>query len=165
MAAILQNIPCFPCLAPSLWDLDTVIYRYHNYSAGIPAGTTNCIYFKVWDEITYPFPNFNGCRYFHITLYNVCNYFSMLGLKLIHVSKRGHWGCFQWSYIRVFNRIFNGFVTGIGAVVWFCKNQRSNIIGKNIGISMCTRFWRRHKRERRTPPTHKSMHFTECGLA
>ena len=45
---------------------------------------------NVWDGITYPFINFNGC-----------NYVSMLGLKLIHVSKRGykyplppvlHWG-------------------------------------------------------------------------
>ena len=34
---------------------------------------------KVWDEITYQFPNFNG------------NYFSMLGIKLIHVSRRGPW--------------------------------------------------------------------------
>ena len=30
---------------------------------------------------------------FHPTLYQVCEYLSMLGLKLIHVSKRG-----QWSY-------------------------------------------------------------------
>ena len=28
---------------------------------------------------------------FHPTCYNGCNYLSMLGLKLIHVSKRGHW--------------------------------------------------------------------------
>ena len=41
---------------------------------------------KMWDEITYPFLNFNGA-----TLYNGCNYLSMLGLKLNHVSKRGHW--------------------------------------------------------------------------
>ena len=27
---------------------------------------------------------------FHPTLYNGCNYLSMLGFKLIHVSKRGH---------------------------------------------------------------------------
>ena len=29
-------------------------------------------------------------KYFHPTLYNGCNYLSMLGLKLIHVRKRGH---------------------------------------------------------------------------
>ena len=51
---------------------------------------------KVWDEITYPFLNFNGstievkewisnC----ISHYNRCNYLSMLGLKLNHISKRG----------------------------------------------------------------------------
>ena len=33
---------------------------------------------KMWDEITYP------------TLYNGCNYLSMLGLKLNDASKRGH---------------------------------------------------------------------------
>ena len=50
---------------------------------------------KVWGGITYPFLNFNGCTvevYEWIsnpTLYNGCNYLSMLGLKLNHVSKRG----------------------------------------------------------------------------
>ena len=29
----------------------------------------------------------------HPTHYNGCNYLSMLGLKLIHVSKSGPWGC------------------------------------------------------------------------
>ena len=48
---------------------------------------------KVWDEITYPFTNFNGATFevwewIHdfITLYNGCNYLSMRGLKLIDVS-------------------------------------------------------------------------------
>ena len=30
-------------------------------------------------------------KLFHRTLYDGCNYLSMLGLKLIHVSKRGPW--------------------------------------------------------------------------
>ena len=49
---------------------------------------------NVWDEITYLFPNFNGCTWslgmdkkFHPALHNRCNYLSMLGLKLTHVSK------------------------------------------------------------------------------
>ena len=41
----------------------------------------------MWDEVTYPFPNYNGCT----TLYNGCIYLYMLGLKLIYVSKRSHW--------------------------------------------------------------------------
>ena len=57
---------------------------------------------NVWDEITYPFPNFNGAtievwdgyKQFHCTIYIGCNYLSMLGLKLIHVSKRSSWGPF-----------------------------------------------------------------------
>ena len=49
---------------------------------------------KVWDEITCPFPNFNWSlgmdKWFHPTLYNGCNYSSMLRwLKLIHV-RGGH---------------------------------------------------------------------------
>ena len=51
---------------------------------------------KVWIEITYPFPNFNGATIevlewinkFNLTFYNGCKYLSMLGLKLNHVSKR-----------------------------------------------------------------------------
>ena len=27
----------------------------------IPAWVSNCIHYKVWDEITYPFLNFNSC--------------------------------------------------------------------------------------------------------
>ena len=47
----------------------------------------------MWDEITYPFPNFIGIfevwewMSFHRTLYKACGYLSMLGLKLNHVSK------------------------------------------------------------------------------
>ena len=43
---------------------------------------------QVWDEITYPFPSSGIDKEFHSILYNGCNYLSMLGLKLIHDSKR-----------------------------------------------------------------------------
>ena len=54
---------------------------------------------KVLDEITYPFPNINGCtvevwkmdKLFHHAIYNECNYLFMLELELIPVSKRGPW--------------------------------------------------------------------------
>ena len=45
----------------------------------------------MWDEITYPFPNFNCCIvevWEVISNYWTCDYLSMLGLKLIQVSKR-----------------------------------------------------------------------------
>ena len=52
---------------------------------------------KVWDEITYPFPTFNGCtvedwewiRNFIPQIIIGVIYLSMLGLKFNHVSKRG----------------------------------------------------------------------------
>ena len=66
----------------------------------ISAWITNYIHCKVWAEITYQFPNFNGCTAEvwkwisnFVTLYQACNYLSILGLKLNHVNKRGYWSC------------------------------------------------------------------------
>ena len=54
------------------------------------------MYSKVQDEIIHLFPNFNSCiikvwKWMSIypTLYNGCDYLSMLGLKLLNVNKRG----------------------------------------------------------------------------
>ena len=47
---------------------------------------------NVFDEITYPFPNFRSLRIdkqFHPTRYNACDYLSMLELNLTHISYRG----------------------------------------------------------------------------
>ena len=61
----------------------------------IPASISNYIYHKKWNEIAYPLPNFKGCTIevwewiSHPTFYWACDYLSMLGLKSIHVSKRG----------------------------------------------------------------------------
>ena len=52
----------------------------------------------MWDEITYPFPNFIGCiievlgmkTWSYPTLYNLYNY--LLRWKILHVSRRGHRG-------------------------------------------------------------------------
>ena len=60
---------------------------------------------KLWDEITYPFLNFNDCT---VEVYEwisnfvphfiyVCNYLTMLGLKLNHVSKSGPRLVSSWS--------------------------------------------------------------------
>ena len=76
---------------------------YQHELTWIPAWISNYIHYKVWDEITYPFSNVNGCtievwkwrsnfvphfnqrslemnKWFYPTLYWVCN-LSMLGLK------------------------------------------------------------------------------------
>ena len=47
---------------------------------------------KCWDEITHQFPNFNGLTvevWEWINDLNGCNYLSMLGFKLIHLSNGG----------------------------------------------------------------------------
>ena len=68
---------------------------------------------KAWDEIIYPFKNFDGCTIdvlewisnFHPTLNNGCDYLSMLGLKLNHVSKRGpRWCIFQLPVLLILPR-------------------------------------------------------------
>ena len=60
----------------------------------IPAWISNHIPCRVCDEITYPFPNFNGCTIEvwewlsnFTSLYNGCNYLSKLRLKLNHISR------------------------------------------------------------------------------
>ena len=59
----------------------------------------------MWDENTYSFWNFNGHTVevwewknnfiplfiIHPTLYDGYQYLSLLGVKLIHVNKSGHW--------------------------------------------------------------------------
>ena len=64
----------------------------------IPAWMYNYIHYKVYDDIINPLPNFNiatvqdwGWISNFISHFTVCDYLSMLGLKLIHVRKRGSW--------------------------------------------------------------------------
>ena len=64
----------------------------------------NHIHSKLWDEITNPFSNFNGCglgiyKWFHSTL--GWNDLSMMGSKLIHISKSGPWWR-KWSSVTCF---------------------------------------------------------------
>ena len=60
---------------------------------------------KMWDEIIYTFPNFNGWslgmgKWFHPSIYNGFNYLYMVGLKLIHISKAlRNWGIGWYSGI------------------------------------------------------------------
>ena len=65
----------------------------------MPAWITNHIHCKLSDEITYPFPKLKRCnrwslwmdKWFNPTFYYACNYLSMLGLQLFHISKKGPW--------------------------------------------------------------------------
>ena len=78
------------------------LYSTHKTAEGPFTNMGNCDHMasKLWDEITYPFPNFIGCTIDiwewksnfipHFTMYR-CNYLPMLGLKLNHVSKRIPW--------------------------------------------------------------------------
>ena len=65
-------------------DLEPLLQTGFN----IPSCISNYIHYKVWNEITYAFPNFNGAtmdKEFHPMLYLVCHYLST-GLKLIPVD-------------------------------------------------------------------------------
>ena len=76
-----------------LLDLIAGALFYKHGLTFIPEWISNNIHYKVRDEITYPFQNFNGatikvwqCNSPHISW--ECDYLSMLGLKSNHVSKR-----------------------------------------------------------------------------
>ena len=77
----------------------------------ISAWISNYSHYKVWDEITYPFPNLKGSTIevwqwisnfipHFIMAYLACNYLSMLGLKSFWVSKKGPqaWILAQWTH-------------------------------------------------------------------
>ena len=71
-----------------------VVNLLNCFQPGAPFTDINHMSSKMCDEIPDLFPNFNGETIWEwisnfITLYNGCNYLSMLGLKLIHVNKRG----------------------------------------------------------------------------
>ena len=64
----------------------------------------------MWNEITYPFPNFNGAavevwecisNFIPYFTRHACDYLSMLGLKLNHVCKRGTWCGRHYNYLCV----------------------------------------------------------------
>ena len=55
----------------------------------IPVWMSNNIHYRVWDEITYPFPNSTVQPF--TTVYWTRDYLSILGLKLTMLAKRGPW--------------------------------------------------------------------------
>ena len=97
-----------------------------------PAWINNFIHYKMWNEITYPFPNFNGVEiweltddYFHLTLNWTCDYLIRLGLKLNHVSKRSPY------FLRCVYKIF---ISRFSAA----HGQRVNM----YGCTVCSLQWR-----------------------
>ena len=67
----------------------------------ILAWKSNYIHYKVWDEITYPFPNVNSAT----TLYWTCDYLSMLGLKIMPCYQKGSQLWYKITYFA--HRILN----------------------------------------------------------
>ena len=63
----------------------------------------NYIHYKMWDEITYPGPDFTTVplkfgmdKIFHITLCWASNYLCVPGLKSIHLGEKGPWYESNW---------------------------------------------------------------------
>ena len=54
------HIPFIPCnWTTHSWDMAWAPFYYHGLTS-IPAWISNYTHYNVWDEITYPFLNFNG---------------------------------------------------------------------------------------------------------
>ena len=91
----------------------------------IPARINKHIHYNVSGKITYQFPNFNGCKFgngywFHPTLYVTWDYLSILGIKLIHISK----GATGNDPIK-FERITFAQCLGMDLVAGFCLPLKS----------------------------------------
>ena len=101
----------------------------------IPAWIRKHINYIIWGVITYPFPHFKGCTVEvwkwtnnfmpHITWHII--YLSMMGLKLIHVSKRGPR---KHGNVIVFSIIFNTRVVQVVEILswWKIRIRLSYII-------------------------------------
>ena len=73
---------------------------------------------KVWNEITYPFPNFERLHFwslwmgkFHPTLYNWCNYLRMMGSNLM-------WPLCKWSAMTLVEVSQHAFLR-----FWLCQGH------------------------------------------
>ena len=84
-----------------LWNYTTALYHYTQNKTQqgtlctlFTAWISNQIHYKMWGEIPYPFPNFNGATVEvwewirHFFPHQACDCLSMLVLMLNHVSKR-----------------------------------------------------------------------------
>ena len=61
-----ERLLIFPSISMSLWEKVSEVTPLNNgpfniVQTLIPAWISNHIHYKTCDEITYPFPNFNGC--------------------------------------------------------------------------------------------------------
>ena len=74
------------------------------------------MHYKVWDEITFPFPNFNSAvevwewtSKFIPQFNRKYDFLSMLGVKLIHVDKSGHCGStYKMTKTKICHGVFKG---------------------------------------------------------
>ena len=102
-----------------------VIFHLHGFTI-IPAWISNHMPIKVWDEITYPFPNFNGCtikicewNFFPHFIMDVIFYpcWDLSKSMLVKVAPDNEWHIFisqslQQAYENVWWLLFSNNVTG-----------------------------------------------------
>ena len=95
--AFVRGIHRGPVNSPHKWPVtrkmfpfDDVIMFLHRLTL-IPLCVSSYIHYKMRDEITHPFPNFNEVREWisNFITHWTCDYLSMMGLKFIHVRERG----------------------------------------------------------------------------
>ena len=74
---VLPSFPLQPFCQRDLTEIHTWINNY--------------IHYKVWDEMTYPFPNFNGCTVEILDrISNLTPHFTGLAITYIHAVTKAH---------------------------------------------------------------------------
>ena len=106
------------------------------------------MHYKVLDEITYPFLNFindgtvEGREWISNPIfYWACDYVSMPEIKLIRVSKRGHWCFVTWTFYEASPRKAQHFVGFVSSVL--------NVVRETGAVTKsCVQMFNSEKRKR-----------------
>ena len=118
----------------------------------IPAWISDHILSKVWDEIIYPFSNFNDCTVEvgewisnfipHFIFRNGCDYLSMLGSKLNQISKRGPGSSAAMYWVCGINRSLLSTMKGFSQSLPWRHNEHDGVSNHQPHDCLLNRLFR-----------------------
>ena len=113
----------------SPYEVTSGHFYYHDLTL-VPPWISNHMPSKVWDEIIHSqtsmvAPSLGMDEHFHPIYYNGCNYFTMLWLKLNHVSMGGPYlNCCGWIKLVILKKQL--------CVLIICKNMREELVATQL---------------------------------